>query len=416
MKPGRLQEEVLHSLVDKYENRKDYASDKKSPRRTFLKIDRKYYPDYYHVSDSSFRLMFNQEMQQLQQQGYVELEWERFNEGEYLNKIVLNSEFLPEIYALLNRASRKELYRSAAHLVEKWSRQSHVEMQPFYRYLLDRLERLQPLPSPIKPGREAEMEQLLRGMHAFFESRESEISKRILSVRLYRDSKRWESLEKSILHLLRKFCLNQEEASREDRDILAERGIVDNPVHINISGPLVFSTCRGQVNLASFYPDLGLSPEMANELEVVESRAEAVVTVENKASFYQYLREGPAGRLVLYLGGYHNPPRRVLLQKIYRYFEDKNINIPFYHWGDMDLGGINIWYTLKTRTNIPFQPVYMDVDTFRGHLDLAQDIDEDYCRRIKSLLQNPELEIFHPLIREMLHFRKRVEQEAVEIT
>ncbi len=412
---SQVQEETLKDLVDKYENRKDYASAEKSPRRTFLKVNSRNYPDYFHDSDSSYRLMFNQEMQLLHQYGYVNLEWEPFNEGQFLKRVLLRTEALAKIYNLLNRTPKKELYRSTACLMEKWSRHAPPELQPFYQHILSRLNQLQPLPAALKPGHEKEIEHLLKGLHAFFETRKTEISKRLLSVRLYGDSKRWEALEKNIIYLLRNFCLPGKEALGDDKDILAERGIVDNPVHINLAGPLVFSTTRGRVDVTNFYPDVGLPPEMAADLTVKACQAEAVVTVEYKASFYHYVREGPSNHLVLYLGGYHNSPRRKLLQKVYKYLINHGQEAKFYHWGDMDLGGINIWYTLKEKTGIPFQPIYMDVDTYREYLNMGQAVNEEYCRKLELLLKEPELEVFYPLIREMVHHRLRIEQEAVNI-
>lgn len=413
LKLSKIQKDVLTRLVDRYENRSDYGSDQKNPRRTLLKIDSRQYPDYHHISDSSFRLSFNAEMEQLERNGLVGLEWERFNEGEILHRVALVEDSLPEIYNLLERRSKREIYRSAISILEEWRQDAPSELSSFYEQSIVRLKKMEAPPSPLKPEKEKELVHILKGLHAFYEPRKSEIAKRMLSVRLYGDSKRWEALEKSILSLLKKYCLSHEEASLSNEELLSERGIVDNPLHINIAGSLVFSTEKGEVDLSVFYPDLGLSSEMAEDLVIRASNAGAVVTVENKTSYYQYIREGPLENLVLYLGGYHNSPRRKLLQKIYYYFMEQERETPFYHWGDMDLGGINIWYNLKEKTGIPFQPLYMDVETYRKYLHSGYPIDEAYCQKLASLLENPDLAIFHPLIRAMLKEKICIEQEAL---
>ena len=415
LKLSQIQKEVLHTLTDRYENRSDYASATKSGRRTLLKVDARSYPDYFHVSDSSFRLMFNAEMQELQHRTLVALDWERFNKGEYLLRVALAEDALPEIYRLLKRTPKKDLYNATALLLTEWSKEAPPELHSFYRHTVERLSRLEVPPRPVKPGENAELVQLLQGLHACFEPRKSEIAKRLLSVRLYSNSKRWQTLEKRIVEILREFCLSGEEASYDDTRILAERGIVDNPMHINLAGPLVFSTNEGQVNLAAFYPDLGLSAEMAGDLTIESCDADAVVTVENKTSFYQYLREATANHLVLYLGGYHNTPRRELLKKLYHYFLEHDKRIIFYHWGDMDLGGINIWYDLKQKTGIPFQPIYMDVETYNKNLHRGYPVEEAYCRKLALLLENSSMEIFHPLIRQILNKKICIEQEAVTV-
>ncbi len=415
LKLSNLQKEILNNLLDRYEKRRDYGARQKSSRRTMLKIDTHSFPDYYHVSDSSYRLLFNSEAQQLEQENLITLDWERFNEGEYLERIALNENNLEVIYGLLERRSKKELYRSAAQIMEKWSESAPPELEHFYSSVLADLDQLKALPAPIKPGREEELIQVLQGLHAFFEPRKSEIPKRLLSVRLYGNSKRWQELERSLVEILKTYCLSENETDGDQTEILAEKGIVDNPTHINLSGPLIITTKRGRVDLSAFYPDLGLSSEMAKEMQVEACEAEAMITVENKTSFYHYLYNAPAGHLVLYLGGYHNPPRRELLQKLYHYLQDNNPWAGFYHWGDLDFGGITIWYNLVKKTGIFFQPIYMDVETYLKHLDQGQPFDENYSYKLEQLLTNPALEIFHPLIQKMLEHKMRLEQEAVAL-
>ncbi len=415
IKLSNLQKEILNNLLDRYEKRRDYGTSQKNRRRTMLKINARSFPDYYHASDSSYRLLFNSEAQQLEQESLISLEWERFNKGEYLERVALDEDNLEIIYELLKRRSKKELYRSAAQIMEKWSEGAPPELAHFYSRVLSDLDQLKTLPASIKPGREKEMIQLLQGLHAFFEPRRSEIPKRLLSVRLYGNSKLWQELERSIVEILKAYCLSENEAARGQAEILAEKGIVDNPTHINLSGPLVISTKKGRVDLSAFYPDLGLSSEMAKELQIKACRAEAVITVENKTSFYHYLYNAPDDHLVLYLGGHHNPPRRELLQKLYHYLQKNNPRACFYHWGDLDLGGITIWYALVEKTGIFFQPIYMDVKTYLKHLDQGQPFDENYGYKLKQLLTDPALEIFHPLIQKMLEHRLRLEQEAVTL-
>lgn len=410
-----IQKEVLHTLVDRFENRKHYGSGAAGRRRTALKVDAKRFPDYFHPSDSSFRLLFNAEMEQLQRRGLVSLDWVRFDRGHTLAAVVLEEAALQEIYASLGRRSKEQLYREAAALLAARRETAPPELQPLYRTLLERLAAYDSLPAPLKADRPGELADYLAALHAFFEHRDAEVARRALSVQLYGDSKRWEQLEKGILQLLRGYCLPAEEAEAEDDAILAERGIVDNPGHIRLAGPLVVSTPRGKVDLALFYPDLGLPAEMARDLAVESCAAAAVVTVENLTAYYQYIRQGPPEHLKIYLGGYHNRARRELLCKLHRYLEHGRRAIPFYHWGDIDLGGFQIWRDLCRRTGIPFKPLLMDERTYLEHLHRGQPFPESYGEKLAALLQDPAYGVFHALIALMLQKRIRVEQEAVSL-
>lgn len=90
---------------------------------------------------------------------------------------------------------------------------------------------------------------------------------------------------------------------------------------------------------------------MVQDMIIEECTAHAVVTVENLTSFYQYVFEGPKNHLAIYLGGYHNRVRRLILLKLWEYFADRGSSPAFYHWGDMDLGGFRIWHHLKHNTS-----------------------------------------------------------------
>lgn len=135
----------------------------------------------------------------------------------------------------------------------------------------------------------------------------------------------------------------------------------------------------------------------------------------HQTSFYQYLREGPPEHLVIYLGGYHNRARRAFLEKLAAYFQKEGRAVPFYHWGDLDLGGFQIWRHLKDKTGIPFEPFMMDVPTYLRCRHLGQPIGKPYLAKLAALLNDPAYEPFHPLIRLMLENKVRVEQEAVSL-
>jgi len=152
---------------------------------------------------------------------------------------------------------------------------------------------------------------------------------------------------------------------------------------------------------------------MVKELVVVDCPARAVITVENLTSFYQYVLEGPPDELVIYLGGFANSAQKLFLQKLYRLCNEKENPVPFYHWGDLDLGGFKIWHNLKKKTGIPFQPYLMDEETYLKHLHHGQPITEQYAEKLAALLKDDSYTQFHALISLILKKKIRVEQEAI---
>src|SRR5690554_2805347 len=184
-----LQRQMLHLLLNKYESRSDYASAEKNPRRTMQAVNRKNYPNYFHVSDSRFRLSFNREMEALAAKGFVALDWVKFDRGNTLQRIILREENLILIYRLLNRNSKQEQYYQLADLFRKWQKQSPEILSPFYADMLTKIHELSNLPASVKQETVKDYEDLCTGLIALVTPRAEEVLKRQLSVSVYNNSK-----------------------------------------------------------------------------------------------------------------------------------------------------------------------------------------------------------------------------------
>ncbi|ACB84363.1 Wadjet anti-phage system protein JetD domain-containing protein [Natranaerobius thermophilus] len=436
VKLTKLQKRELSKLLDKYENRKDYGKESKNPRRDFLHITEKNYPDYYHVSDSKFRLDYNAEMKELEKHGFIDLIWKKYQEGEYLEKIALQYENLEQAYSVLNRKPKIEYYRELEKIFYKYYKEASSNLNNFYEEMLSKLKHLQKLPAQVKYETPHEIEELLIGLNQLTKNKELEILKRNFSVELYRDSKRWDKYERRIVWIIKNYWsnktdnkeldqeLNQELAKplkdhiydiymMEDNELLAEFGLIENPRHVNISGYMKFSTHQGEIDLVAFYPDVGLPPQMVKDMKINTLKANCIITIENLTSFYHYLSVAPDNHLVIYLGGYHNRMRRHILNKLWDFVKYQGMETKFYHWGDLDLGGFRIYNHLKEKTNIPFAPLMMDEKTYLYHIDNGHKFNKDYEKKLTDLLKDDEYSEFHNLINLMLKHKVRIEQEAV---
>ena len=428
VKLSKLQKRELSKLLDKYENRKDYGRENKNPRRTFLHITEKNYPDYYHVSDSQFRLDYNAEMAELEKLGFIELIWQRYQEGEYLDKIALRDDNVAHTYAALNRQPKIEYYRELAQIFHQHHQEASGHLNAFYGEMLNKLKNLENLPAQLKYETSEEMGDLLTGLNRLTQAKDHEMLKRNFSAALYGDSKRWDKYEKSIVWILKHYWPGYRESNQSndagavyqqdpigmaDNELLSEFGLIENPRHVNISGSMKFTTDLGAVDLAQFYPDVGLSPQMIKDMQIKSLKADYIITIENLTSFYHYLTVAPGNHLVIYLGGYHNRMRRQILIKLWDFVQAHKLAVRFYHWGDIDLGGFRIYTHLKEQTGILFAPLMMDEKTYLDHLDSGHAFNKEYEKKLAELLHDERYNQFHDLIKLMLKHKVRVEQEAV---
>ncbi|WP_382399985.1 Wadjet anti-phage system protein JetD domain-containing protein [Lentibacillus salinarum] len=191
---------------------------------------------------------------------------------------------------------------------------------------------------------------------------------------------------------------------------------MNNPQLIHMSGNIVINKGGRSIDFSLFTPDFDVNPQFFNDCDIESVQANAVITIENLTSYHDYLfykAEHKLNEIVLYLGGYHNYGRRLILNKLKNFIAASNLSVPFYHWGDIDLHGLYIWKHLRDKTRIDFQPLYMDASSYLRHLDKGNPITKTDLTQMESLLDQEEFAVFHELICQMLNHRKKIEQEAI---
>ena len=164
---------------------------------------------------------------------------------------------------------------------------------------------------------------------------------------------------------------------------------------------------RGEeVNLSVFKQGVGISGEDIDEIEILRTtKIEKVVTIENLTTYFRF---SEPDSFIIYLGGYHNTVRRNLLNKIYRVFPE----VSYYHFGDMDAGGFEIYRDLCEKTGIPFEMYYMNLDILRKYEKYGKTLTDNDRKRLESMQGQEDLQ---ELITYMLEHNVKLEQECIGI-
>jgi hypothetical protein len=121
-----------------------------------------------------------------------------------------------------------------------------------------------------------------------------------------------------------------------------------HPVHLR--GPVVVESPAGRLVHGNAKPFASVHPEMLPQLSVLETPT-AILTIENYASFNRQVREIEDGSLVVYTGGFPSAGVVDCLSKVLRALP---ADVPFFHWGDVDAGGLRIFRFLEE--NLPRGP------------------------------------------------------------
>lgn len=189
-------------------------------------------------------------------------------------------------------------------------------------------------------------------------------------------------------------------------DVLVNYNVYKNPSFVYLKGIGKFKVNNQIIDLESLDSELILSSNHIKVLEVVSLNCKEVITVENLDTFYMYSKKE---RCVIYLGGFHNEIRKILLCKLY----DFNNSLHFYHSGDIDAGGFYILRHLIYDTKINFKTKLMDVATLEKYKDKCIRLTDLDKKKLELLKNDNLIRIYKDVIDYMLVNDVKLEQENI---
>ncbi|NLI12592.1 hypothetical protein Pmgp_00803 [Pelotomaculum propionicicum] len=395
----------------------------KPARRIWFHFNRKNLPAYFDDTSARPKSEINESCLVLAGRGLIEIRWVKHEEGNLIEKVALNTKAVGDAYRYLGRKPRAAAASEVCALARTYSAGAPSWAASFFSCMAERLSRGESVARYFDIGDLERVELLFKAVREAAVLKD-ETPRRVFSQRVLGDSKAFDSVAGSLARAARDFHPafrageGEGEGEREgweQKEVLAELGLVDNPQHLFISGPLKFSVEGRVVDTEVFTPDLGLPSEMVRQMEVLEISAERVITIENLTAYYEFIKRHPGRFLTVYLGGYHNSPRRLFLTKLRGYLEAAGREVAFYHWGDIDYGGFTIFNHLRGKCGLELKPLCMDVATLRRYEQFGLPFDRAYGQRLRRLLEQEEYRLFHEVILYMLEKGIRLEQECVEV-
>ena len=382
-------------------------------------------PGYFSQLDPNPRVIANEQLQTLEQKGWLYLTWQYGETGHLLEGVTMHPECALQISELLGRIPLSEKRAQLADLIrgEQFRFQGGWRKRAI-RHILAQLKAGKS-PSPFSLTEHAFNEDLLTALAAL-DTLTEETPYRVFSVRLFNNSKRFEELKRALVRLARLGQIEWQELSSQD--VLRELNLVPNPDYIYLSGPWQLVDDLGQVmSLGEFSPSVGIPASQATMLQRVSVRAAQVICVENPTAFHELIRNSPSFHQVkgkhessnsgtsmaaLCLWGNPSPACRHLLGRLAVNLPG---NIPLRVWTDLDYGGFNILAMLRKHVSPRFEPFLMDVDTLETHSLWAHPLTQRDERNLRRLSRHPALVDVKPVIAHMLERNLKLEQEAIVI-
>lgn len=234
--------------------------------------------------------------------------------------------------APMTASQTREALESVIDGAQDWVRDVLDEMQA-------RWARSEPsfrlAPSVIEPARE-----FLSLLTAISKDEARGLDARTFSLRATGDTK---AFERHSSRLASALVRHYSDASMGTDAIWSRIGLERFPHPVHVRGAVVVEDEDGVIVHGRAKPFASIHPTLFPMLQLC-AQPTALLTIENYASFNRYVREIEDQALVVYTGGFASASVIDLLTRLLNCLDE---NVPFFHWGDIDPGGLRIFRFLE---------------------------------------------------------------------
>ena len=392
---------ILSKLIEKY-NKRDLKYSGKEINREISVKPKEFYRLYGTPNaDVSEEKRFNEAVDGLIQQGFVDAKRVKFSDD--ITKIVINldaldviNQFLVDNYQIIPRDTKVS---DALVLVHEYEGRGRLT-----DYYCEKLEKQ--VTSKISDI-DLDKEKKIFGILDFIQENETDYYVREVSMLVFGSSKIFEEnpFYDNVCTIIREATRKDRDESTPNDDILKDFHIQNIDQEILIKGDVTISFSGYSLAVGNFVNGVAFPSSEIGRIDSIDVATNKLLTIENKTAFYRFDNDEYA---VMYLGGYANRYQTELIKKIHRY----DPAVEFFHFGDIDMGGLFIHQHLCNSTGIHFEMLHMGIEELDApeNRNCLQCLTEADRERSGSLLEIPE---YRDIVALMLEKNIKLEQEII---
>lgn len=394
---------ILEKLLHKYESSKTYKGEN-AVRQSFSISPSDVYPNYDNdFEDPNSIEDFEKELNVLKTENLIEIE---IKDRRVIKiKAETSDDIWFKIRSFLGVKEKKVLQQEELDFYKN-SLSKNIIIADFCKTQISRIELNKKALYSLEES--ANIIKLLD----YILSNHPEILERELSIEILHDSKLWEKSYRTkvckILHESGKFneTVDGLEDTKEIYDTILENlNVYKNPSYIYFKGKATIKFADGRILDVMQNKALALPSTEVSDIDEIDILNKSVMTIENLTSFN---RVRGTDIFFLYLSGYHNSVKQILLKKIFNQNQSKNIL--YYHFGDIDPDGFYILDNLRKKTGINFKPYCMDVENLKKYQDYAKSFESNDTKKAESLIATGK---YGDVATFMLNNKIKLEQEII---
>lgn len=372
---------ILSGLLDSYENSLLSQGENKVNIHIAFRFTKKTMPEYFNESSLAYDEI-HAVVKELERKDFFSVVWKKEKAGHIIQKVILKEEHIDQVYSYLKRTPKADYVNLHLHFLAAWEQEQKEDViaSKFVAYLKERIEKGKSVKEFIDLS-DLEKTKNILAMLSLVENNKESCYIREFSIWHFADSKAFESQLGVLGKIIRRF--KTDFADMDIYQILAEYNIYHTPDYVYIKGEGELSFQKGRktvVDLACLEQGIGISgADVKNIIVSGRGKVKKVITVENLTTFFRWQEENS---LIIYLGGYHNSVRRELLSKVYQELPEAE----YLHFGDIDIGGFEIYRDLCEKTGIPFQTYHMGIWELKQYEGYTKKLTENDKKRLQVLM------------------------------
>jgi len=391
--------DIISRLLDIYERRSGYAKRPEELRSIQFEVSKEY-PVYKDRYDNEKYRDINTAIEKNIAAGLIIADKDQT--GRY-SKIKLNIARVDECYALLKRTSIPDQCKKVLSVLEKANCTKGLLIGRVVSDFCEQINAYKKLPYDLvyDARRIGDALQVLDAVINLT----SETYIRNFSTALFKDSKRFQREYKSTVESI---LFDYTDDVVEKDDILGYYNLYENPTYVLIKGNARICFDESVVELSEMPGGIALSNGSLEGIQKISVKTDKVITVENLTTYHDC---DELDAVYIYLGGYHNTSEQKLLELIYKNNGDKE----YYHEGDLDVYGFLILENLIAKTQIPFKPLQMDIETIERfyRAGLYKNL-TSRDRKVINSKKDGQLSAYRDVLEYMLKYDCKVEQESIK--
>jgi hypothetical protein len=205
-----------------------------------------------------------------------------------------------------------------------------------------------------------EARELLRALEAVCAGKQEGLDLRTFSARYVGDSKAMERMQSRFARIWqREFSADELDA----KELFQSLGLTKFPLPMLFKGPVTVVNRGVPFDCGTVRPYIGFPPQGVDDF-TFHAVPRYVLFIENLASFNRHVAEIEDDGLVLYTAGFpsSNPLR------LFQLLDEKlPESVKFFHWGDLDLGGLRIMARMQEHLRRALHPHLMTRELLEQH-------------------------------------------------